>query len=174
MILCVTVGPLLCYRKKAMFSMILVIFNFLIFFVMFLAIYFDSDWPNMLDEIYSNFGFAPNYLIGENAKFIGTIDYTPFSVGTIFTHMFIHSYFSFFHILMNMVFLLFLGMPFEEKVGPWKFMTIYFVAGVFASLFTAGFAFYSGGVSPSAPPAPYSVSWAHSLQRIRARRSCSR
>ena len=66
MILCITLGPVLCYRKKAMFSMILVIFNFLIFFIMFLGIKFDAV---SIFEIYGDFGFAPNYLIGKNAIF---------------------------------------------------------------------------------------------------------
>ncbi len=128
--------------------MILVIFNFIIFFVMFIGSYFDPNFPNVLIDVYGSFGFAPNYLIGQDSFYA---DFSPFLVGTIFTSMFIHSYFSFFHIIMNMVFLLFLGMPFEEKVGPWVFMAIYFVAGIFGSLFTAMFSLLTGGMLAQHP-----------------------
>jgi membrane associated rhomboid family serine protease len=141
-VLCITFGPYLCYRKKAMFSMILVIFNFIIFFIMFLGVFYDPQYPNTLVDIYGSFGFAPNYLVGKSSYIA---DYSPALISSIFTHMFIHSYFSFFHILMNMIFLLFLGMPFEEKVGPWVFMAIYFISGLFGSIFTALFALLTGG-----------------------------
>lgn len=128
--------------------MILVIFNFIIFFIMFMGIYFDPRFPDVLIDVYGSFGFAPNYLIGQGSFFA---EFTPFHLGTIFTSLFIHSYFSFFHIIMNMVFLLFLGMPFEEKVGPWVFLAIYFVAGIFGSIFTAIFSLLSGGAIAQHP-----------------------
>lgn len=122
-----------------MFVMILVIFNFVIFFIMFISVY--SDFAS-LKEIYGNFAFSSNYLVGENS---GIAAYEQSKIFTIFTHMYIHSYNNFFHILMNMVFLMLLGIPFEDKVGPWVFMGIYFIAGIFGSVFTALFDLIGGG-----------------------------
>ena len=122
-----------------MFSMILVIFNFIIFFIMFFGVYFDIV---SLKEIWANFAFSSNYLVGKGSAVAA---FSTFSISTIFTHMFIHSYSSLLHIIMNMVFLLLLGIPFEEKVGPWVFMSIYFISGIFGSLFTAVFDLFGGG-----------------------------
>ena len=174
MILCVTLGPFLCYRKRAMFVMILVIFNFVIFFIMFFGVYFDAV---PLVEIYGNFGFSSNYLIGKASKMA---DYSSVKIFTIFTHMFIHSYHSLLHIIMNMVFLLFLGIPFEEKVGPWVFMSIYFISGIFGSLFTAIFDLVGGGAFGLDPgrvgvgaSGAILVSWVHLWPCIRKREYCS-
>jgi membrane associated rhomboid family serine protease len=103
-----------------------------------------------LTEIYANFSFSSNYLVGKGSVIVG--DFQPYLVFTVVTHMFIHSYFNLLHIIMNMVFLLFLGIPFEEKVGPWVFMAIYYIAGIFASVFTAVFEIVGGsafGLDPS-------------------------
>jgi membrane associated rhomboid family serine protease len=139
MILAVIIGPILSYKRKAMFVMVLVIFNFVIFFIMFFGVQTGavSIW-----EIYENFAFSSNYLIGKGSAIA---PFSSWKVLTIFSHMFIHSYFTFLHIIMNMVFLLFLGIPFEEKVGPWVFIAVYFIAGVCGSLFTALFDFAGGG-----------------------------
>jgi membrane associated rhomboid family serine protease len=120
--------------------MILVIFNFIIFFIMFIGVQTNavSIW-----EIYESFAFSSNYLIGKGSAIA---PFSSWKIFTIFTHLFIHSYFTFLHIIMNMVFLLFLGIPFEEKVGPWVFMTIYFIAGLSGSLVTALFDFVGGGL----------------------------
>jgi membrane associated rhomboid family serine protease len=112
-------------------------FNFIIFVFMFLSVYFGYE---SVTTIYADFGFSPNYLVGKDSA---VAQYSPWKVLTIFTHMYIHG--GFFHIIMNMVFLLFLGMPFEEKVGPWIFMSIYFIAGIFGSLFTGGFSLLTDG-----------------------------
>jgi membrane associated rhomboid family serine protease/DNA-directed RNA polymerase subunit RPC12/RpoP len=120
-----------------MISMILVFFNFLIFFVMFFGI---QSKIVTTTEIYTNFAFSSNYLIGQKSYIAAfSID----KIFTIVTHMFIHA--GVWHIAGNMIFLIFLGMPFEEKVGSWAFLAIYLITGVFASVFTAFFALVSGG-----------------------------
>jgi membrane associated rhomboid family serine protease/DNA-directed RNA polymerase subunit RPC12/RpoP len=128
-----------------MIVMTLVVFNFIIFFIMILSVRFEVV---PLGEIYGNFGFAPNYLVGKDS---GWAEYSPLMPFTIFTHMYIHSYGSFFHILSNMIFLLFLGVPFEEKVGPWVFLAIYIIAGIFGSIFTSMFALMSAGAAGQNP-----------------------
>lgn len=112
-------------------------FNFVIFIITFLSIYFEAVPAK---EIFGNFGFSSNYLIGKDSAYA---NFSPVTVLTIFSHMFIHS--GFLHILSNMIFLMFLGIPFEEKVGPWVFAGIFFIAGITGSLFTALFDFVGGG-----------------------------
>ena len=127
--------------------MVLVIFNFIIFFIMFYGVYTNAV---SLNEIYANFSFSSNYLVGKGSVYAE--DFQPYLVFTVITHMFIHSYRNLLHIIMNMVFLLFLGIPFEEKVGPWVFMGIYFIAGIIASLFTGLFDLVGGsafGLDPA-------------------------
>ncbi len=138
--MCIIFGPIFSYRKKAMIVMTLVIFNFLIFFITFFGNYFDPENGVILNDIYMNFSFSPNYLVGQNS-YIAQFD--GFKPLTIFTHMFLHS--GFLHILSNMIFLLFLGIPFEEKIGPWVFLIIYFIAGIFGSIFTSIFSIMSDG-----------------------------
>ena len=120
-----------------MFVMTLVIFNFIIFFITFIG---EQSDPSVLTEIYGTFSFSPNYLIGKGSAIA---PYDSFKPLTIVSHMFIHA--GFFHILSNMIFLLFLGIPFEDKVGPWVFMGIFLIAGIFGSLFTTIFSLSSQG-----------------------------
>lgn len=51
---------------------------------------------------------------------------------TIFSYQFLHA--NFFHILMNMIGLYFFGIPLEGRLGPKKFLLIYFSGAVFAGL----------------------------------------
>ncbi len=121
--------------------MILVIFNFIIFIIMFIANYFDQS---LTIELYTEFGFSSNYLIGQNARVMGTtIYYSPFKLTTMFTHMYIHA--GAFHIISNMFFLYLVGVPLEGKVGSWVFMGIYIISGIFASLFSAVFSINASG-----------------------------
>ena len=60
---------------------------------------------------------------------------------TIFTHMYLHG--GILHIISNMVFLVLLGFPFEERIGAKWFVIIYFIAGAFGSIIDAGFSLYN-------------------------------
>lgn len=68
-------------------------------------------------------GFKPKYLINGSRSW------------TIFTNLYIHA--DFLHIMGNMLFLVLMGMPFEERIGSRKFMVIYFTSGLLANVFDA-------------------------------------
>jgi membrane associated rhomboid family serine protease len=143
----VTFGIYLVYQKRAMYTMILVIFNFVIFILMFGTLYFNTD---LTIDVFTEFGFSANYLVGKSAGvWTYTIDYTPWKLTTIFTHMYIHS--GPFHIISNMFFLFLVGVPLEGKIGSWVFMAIYFVSGVFASIFSGLFSLYAADVFNLSP-----------------------
>ena len=99
--------------------------------------------PEMTYDIFAEFGFSSNYLIGQNARLGSNIIYfTPIKLTTVFTHMYIHG--GAFHILSNMFFLYLVGVPLEGKIGSWVFMAIYIISGIFASLFSGLFSIYAG------------------------------
>ena len=81
----------------------------------------------------------------------GAVDAMAFShvnytLWRMITAMFLHG--NFFHILGNMLFLWVFGASVEGRLGPWKFLSIYFMAGF------AGFALEDVFVSLSNPTAP--------------------
>jgi len=47
------------------------------------------------------------------------------------------------HIISNMIFLVLLGFPFEERIGPKWFLIIYFISGALGSIIDAGFSIYN-------------------------------
>jgi membrane associated rhomboid family serine protease len=127
-------GTLLVRRRRASFCMILVIFNFVIFIILFGA---SVMAPHVAGTIICDLAFSANYFRGLSSS---VAQFTPVKVFTVFTHMYIHA--GIFHILMNMVFLTLLGVPFEDKVGSRNFGIIYFSAGIMGCVFTAVFAIY--------------------------------
>ena len=50
----------------------------------------------------------------------------------VISHMFAHG--GFWHLVFNMLMLYFLGMIIEQRYGPWKYLVLYFGAGIFAGL----------------------------------------
>lgn len=51
---------------------------------------------------------------------------------TILTHIFVHSNFA--HLFLNMFVLFFFGNEFEKRFGKQRFLTVFFLAGIFASI----------------------------------------
>jgi len=99
-----------------------VLTNFIISAIMFiLALMFDR---NIFTNVVVDLGCRPSYILSLSPK-----------IYTIVTHMYIHG--SILHLLMNMIFLIFIGMPFEERVGSKKFVFIYFGAGILGVLLNA-------------------------------------
>jgi len=98
-------------RKNVQFSQLIIIANFLVFI---LAIFSQEN------KLLYDLGFRAIY-IDEPAKLY-----------TLFTSMFIH--FDIGHILMNMIVFLLIGTTFESLIGKKKFIFIYFVTGICATL----------------------------------------
>ena len=97
--------------KKIHISLMLIISNFVIYFI---TLLFNS--------LVINLAFSPSYL------------YEPSKLYTLLTSMFLHSTRHIDHILMNMLGLFFIGLPFENEVGAKKFLVVYFISGICASL----------------------------------------
>ena len=119
---------LYCYNQRIPASQALVMTNFIIFFFWWIAIFiFGYDGYSTWQEL----GFNPLYLNSLNIHIL-----------TLFSSMFIHS--GPLHLLMNMLILIFMGLPFEERVGGRAFVKIYLLSGVTGSLFAGLSAIHLG------------------------------
>ncbi|MDF1557250.1 MAG: rhomboid family intramembrane serine protease [ANME-2 cluster archaeon] len=73
---------------------------------------------------------------------------------TLFTYMFLHSKFRVFHILFNMLVLFFFGPILERKIGSYRFLSVYFGAGLLSAL---GHMVFSGSPVLGASGAIYGI-----------------
>jgi len=109
----IMVGTLIiAFLKKITLTYSIIIANF---FVFLLSLFFRS-------EIINELGFRPIYL---------SLEMFP-NIYTLFTSMFVHS--DFVHILGNMFVFFFMGVAFEQRIGPKKFILIYLITGVCGAL----------------------------------------
>ncbi len=132
-------GVLFVHFKKVPFCLTLVIFEFIIFMILFIANMSDDL---SLGKIYIDLAFSENYLIGKAAY--PFLEYNDFKIFTFFTHMYLHK--DALHILSNMLVLTLLGIPFERKIGSGYFIIIFYVSGILGSVISALFAVYSAEV----------------------------
>ncbi|HDH81756.1 MAG TPA: rhomboid family intramembrane serine protease [Thermoplasmatales archaeon] len=105
-------------RKRILISQMIVVINFVIFFML---IFTSHHFSTVYSPIFSDLAFRPAYLNGVSRLY------------TLFTSMFIHA--DIFHILMNMLIFLLIGIPFEQRVGSRKFAAVYFISGIFGAIF---------------------------------------
>ncbi|MCK5561810.1 MAG: rhomboid family intramembrane serine protease [Thermoplasmata archaeon] len=131
-------GVLFVYLKKASFCLTLVVFEFIIFMVLFIAaLSNDID----IGEVFHDLAYSSNYIVGKDAS---NEPYNNYKVFTLFTHLYLHG--GPMHILSNMVFLVLLGIPFERKIGPVYFALIFYLSGILGSIFSSFFSVYYGDV----------------------------
>ncbi len=122
LILGIIVGSLVYgYFQKAMMCNTIVLANFAIFMI----------------YIFMDGAIDPSRALVEDAGFKGSQLVSGDRPYSILTHLYIHG--SILHLLMNMLFLMLMGMPFEQKIGPRKFLIIYFGSGIGAALFSGFF-----------------------------------
>jgi len=74
---------------------------------------------------------------------------------TLLTHLFIHA--GVMHLIMNMLFLMLMGMPFEQKIGTRSFLILYFGSGLGAALFSGMFDVLLDGTTDLARPDVYGI-----------------
>ncbi|PNX52866.1 MAG: hypothetical protein BV458_07405 [Thermoplasmata archaeon M9B2D] len=111
--LAIMIGTLVvAYIKKITLTYAIIIGNFFVFLI---SLFFRT-------QIISELGFRPIYL---------SLEYFP-NTYTLFTSMFVHS--DFLHILGNMFVFFFMGVAFEQRIGPKKFLLIYLITGVCGAL----------------------------------------
>jgi membrane associated rhomboid family serine protease len=109
----IMIGTLIiAYLKKITITYAIIIANLIVFFI---SIFYQNT-------IISELGFRPVFLSPE--LFLNGY--------TLFTSIFVHD--GFLHILGNMFVFFFMGVPFEQRIGPKKFLVIYLLTGVCGAL----------------------------------------
>ena len=109
-----------CRQNQFMVSQSLVFINFSMFATWWILVFIK---PSMALDALLNLGFRPSYLESMN-----------FGLLTLFSSMFMHG--SPMHLLMNMLILILLGVPFEDRIGSKSFLRIYVISGLLGSLLT--------------------------------------
>lgn len=117
-----------CIRNEFMVSQSLVFINFAIFAV-WAVIYRIS--PQMGYDAFFELGFRSMYL-----------ESPEFGLLTLISAMFMHG--GPMHLLMNMLILILLGVPFEDRIGSRAFLRIYFISGITGSLVTGSISVWNG------------------------------
>jgi len=117
-----------CILNEFMVSQSLVFINFAIFAV-WAVIYRIS--PQMGYDAFFELGFRSMYL-----------ESPEFGLLTLISAMFMHG--GPMHLLMNMLILILLGVPFEDRIGSRAFLRIYFISGIIGSLVTGSISVWNG------------------------------
>ena len=124
-ILCIAImigAILFAIIKKLSITYVLIISNVIIFIIT--QIFYNQIIYGIENGVqtYAGLGYRAIFLSAE---------YFPQNY-TLFTSMFMHG--GFFHIIGNMFIFFFVGLPFEQRIGWKKFLTIYILTGVFGAL----------------------------------------
>ena len=117
-----------CIRNEFMVSQSLVFINFAIFAVWAIMYRFS---PQSGIEALVELGFRSMYL-----------ESPEFGLLTLISAMFMHG--GPMHLLMNMLILILLGVPFEDRIGSRAFLRIYFISGIIGSLVTGSISVWNG------------------------------
>ena len=119
--------PLLRKRHACLWT---VVWNFAIFVVMAIA---DEAQPGaaLAGQVIYDLGF--------NTSLMGD----PSQAYRFITAMYIHA--GALHVLMNMLILVLIGVPFEDRIGTFRWMAIYLVTGIIGAAVDGGMAAASGG-----------------------------
>ncbi|MBS7646767.1 rhomboid family intramembrane serine protease [Candidatus Bathyarchaeota archaeon] len=106
-----------------------------------IAVYAITSYENFFLEI-------GDYWVGVGG-FVPSLIVMPAQLYRIFSSMFLHA--DFFHILFNMYFLYLFGRAVEEALGKWRFLALYILSGVAASIFHTAFSFLGGATAYAIP-----------------------
>ncbi|MEM3441914.1 MAG: rhomboid family intramembrane serine protease [Candidatus Bathyarchaeia archaeon] len=130
----IPMGGVAITPKKPWITMCIIALN--------IAVYAVTSYANFFLEV-------SDYWVSYGGFFPSLIA-TPFQWYRIFTSMFLHA--DFFHILFNMYFLYIFGKTVENTLGKLRYLTLYIVSGIAASIFHTAFSFL-GGLSSYIIPA---------------------
>jgi len=95
------------FYKKMLIAQMIIVINFIVFF---LEILTSPSFSTGAASVVKDLAFRPSYIQ----------EITP--LYTLFTSLFLHA--DLWHILMNMIVFLVVGIPFEQRVGSRRFITI--------------------------------------------------
>ena len=117
-----------CRRNGFMISQSLVFINFAVFVPWWIMVLFRRD---IAFQSLIELGFQPVFLQSLS-----------FELLTLISSMFMHG--GPMHLLMNMLILILLGVPFEDRIGSKSFLRIYLISGFFGSLLTGSISLWNG------------------------------
>lgn len=117
-----------CIRNEFMVSQSLVFINFAIFAV----------WA-VLSQISPQMGYDALFELGFRSMYLESPE---FGLLTLISAMFMHG--GPMHLLMNMLILILLGVPFEDRIGSRAFLRIYLISGIIGSLITGSISVWNG------------------------------
>ncbi len=126
-------GELATPRKRPVITLVIIAVN--------IAVYAVTTYGNFFLEV------ADYWVVA--GGFIPSLIATPSQWYRIFSSMFLHA--DFFHILFNMYFLYIFGKAVEEALGGLRFLILYTVSGVAASVFHTAFSFLGGATYYAVP-----------------------
>ena len=111
-----------------MVSQSLVFINFAVFAAWWIMLLLQTD---IAIQSLIELGFQPVFLQSLGLELL-----------TLISSMFMHG--SPMHLLMNMLILILLGVPFEDRIGSKSFLRIYLISGFFGSLLTGSISLWNG------------------------------
>ena len=117
-----------CRRNGFMVSQSLVFINFAVFAAWWIMLLLQTD---IAIQSLIELGFQPVFLQSPGIELL-----------TLISSMFMHG--GPMHLLMNMLILILLGVPFEDRIGSKSFLRIYLISGFFGSLFTGSISLWNG------------------------------
>jgi membrane associated rhomboid family serine protease len=122
----IPVGGVIPSRRRPLATLLIIALN--------IAVYAITSYENFFlaisDYWVSAGGFVPSLIT------------TPTQLYRILASMFLHA--DLFHILFNMYFLYLFGRAVEDALGKERFLVLYFVSGLIASIFHTAFSFLGG------------------------------
>ncbi|MEM3770349.1 MAG: rhomboid family intramembrane serine protease [Candidatus Bathyarchaeia archaeon] len=125
----IPMGDLSHFRKRPVATLAIVAVN--------IAVYAITSYENIFLEI-------SDYWVSAGG-FVPALTPMPTQWYRVFSSMFLHA--DFFHILFNMYFLYIFGRAVEEALGRWRFLALYMVSGIVASIFHTAFSFLGGATA---------------------------
>ena len=117
-----------CRRNGFMVSQSLVFINFAVFAAWWIMLLLQTD---IAIQSLIELGFQPVFLQSPGIELL-----------TLISSMFMHG--GPMHLLMNMLILILLGVPFEDRIGSKSFLRIYLISGFFGSLLTGSISLWNG------------------------------
>jgi membrane associated rhomboid family serine protease len=129
----IPVGGLTPSKKRPIATLALIMVNVVVYAIT----SYEGFFLEVSDYWVSAGGFVPSLIA------------MPTQLYRIFSSMFLHA--DFFHILFNMYFLYLFGRAVEDALGKGRFLALYLVSGIAASIFHTAFSFLGGATAYAIP-----------------------
>ena len=141
--ICIMIGSIIYPFIRKLAASLSITIGLVIIFMLEMAAIMSTSWQMPPDDFPYNLAFSPIYLSTGDALY------------TLVTSIFIHA--EFLHIIFNALWLVFLGLMLEERIGTPRFIAIFLVAGLAGSLTYGIVNFSSPGLALGASGAIFGV-----------------